>query len=125
MRGLDKKQISKLRRERAMWLRIYGPSKLRPDEIRHDIQQIKTLNLGPLGSRAIANVYEREGQHEKSVEMLRAARYTSRKSLVIAILLLVLLVIGGFVGLILAIIFFVESAASLATASSTGCLLRR
>lgn len=115
-RGMDKKEIAKLRREKAMWLRIFSPPKLAPDEARRYVKQIESLNLGPLKTAAAAQVYWRAGQHDKYEEVRAASRAAARLSVGLWISLLAVLIVGGSVGFVGALVFLTRNALRFADA---------
>ena len=115
-RGMDKKQIAKLRREKAMWLRIFSPPKLAPDEARRYVKQIESLNLGPLKSAATGQVYWRSGQHGKYEEVRAASRTAARLAMGLGLCLLAVLVVGGIAGFFGALFFLARNAPRFADA---------
>lgn len=108
-RGMDKKDIAKLRREKAMWLRVFAAPKLSPDEARRDVKEIESLNLGPLKGTAIGLVYRRADLQKKYEEFRAEAKASAGVSLGLMIGLAGLLVIGGCAGLVGAILFLVQN----------------
>lgn len=119
-KGLTEKQIGKLRQEKAMWLRVYDSTRLSPEEASRYISRIRGLDLGPLADAAAAKVYERAGQYKKSLEVTLSARDASRHALVAGMLLVALMCVGGVLGLILAIVFFIDASARFAAAPTNG-----
>lgn len=115
-RDFDKHDIRKLQREKKMWLRIYGPAKLTPDEARRYAKDVKALNLGPLTGIAQAEVYRRAGMDSKAARILAEAKSSARVSLIAAGCLIGLLAVGGISGFGFAAVFLVKSAPRLGVA---------
>lgn len=111
IRGLDKDtkrdSIRKLHREKQMWLRIYGPTKLSPDEARRYAHQVKDLNLGPLKGVAEAEVYRRAGMTREANRIFAEARTSAQTSVAAAGLLFGMLLLGGLGGIAILIVFLV------------------
>lgn len=116
-RGMDKKDIAKLRREKAMWLHIFGPGKLSSSEARGYIKRIEALNLGPLKSAAIARVYWHSGDNKKYDEVRAESKAAAQRSIGAWFLLLGLLLVGGTAGLVGAVLFLTRTAPRFASAT--------
>jgi membrane protease YdiL (CAAX protease family) len=104
-RTLDKKQIAKLHREKAMWIRIFSVEKLSRDEARKYVERIDKLNLGSLKEIAKAQVYERSGEHQKYKATIAASKAAAKRSIGLYFLLLAVLIVGGVSGLAGAVYF--------------------
>lgn len=115
-RRLSKAKIAKLHREKAMWLSIFTSEKITPEEARRDLEQIQTLNLGPLRKAAIAQVYLRSGQHKKYEHVQAEVKAAAQLSLGLWVVLLVVLVLGGVAGLVGAVLFLTLNASRFETA---------
>lgn len=113
---LSSKQIAALRREKAMWLTIFGRKPLPAEDLPSYVHQIRALDLGPLTDIAIYEVYRRAGLVERAERILDAARSGHRSAVAAATGLLGLLVIGGMVGLFVAVRFLVANAAPFSVA---------
>jgi membrane protease YdiL (CAAX protease family) len=107
IRDLDKKTIRKLHREKQMWLHIYGPAKLSPDEARRYARQVRDLNLGPLTDVAEAEVYRRAGMKREADRLFAEARDSARVTVVAAGILIGMLLLGGLGGTAIAVVFLV------------------
>ncbi len=116
-RDLSKKEIVRLREEKTMWLRVFGPKKLTRGEAAGYVKRIKSLNLGPLKDAAQAQVYWRSGQHDKFHDIRRDSRNSARWYLAGLFSLLGVLVLGGLTGLMGAVLFLIRNASRFAAAS--------
>jgi membrane protease YdiL (CAAX protease family) len=112
-RGLDKREIAELRREKAMWLRVYSPRPLTLKEARQYARQAQSLDLGPLTDLAVYHIYRNAGSQKPADRILHAARTHDQSVLIAATCLFALLVFGGFGGIAIAAAFLATSARAL------------
>ena len=114
--GMGAKEIDKLRREKAMWLRIFDHRELTPRDVPGYVRQIRSLNLGPLNDLAICEVYRKAGQANSAERILESARAHERLALIAAMCLFGLLMLGGFAGIAIATVFLVANVPRFAVA---------
>jgi len=113
---LTPKEVAKLRREKAMWLRIFSSKTLTPQEASSYERAIRRLNLGPLSSVAMSQVNTRAGQKAAAARTLEAAKARYRSELVAGGLLLVVLIVGGLAGVVIGVMFLWSNASMFASA---------
>lgn len=96
--GLSKEAVNRLRAEKKMWLRIYGPEKISDKQAKSYVEEIRHLNLGPLKDLAIYDVYRSAGLIKQADKQLKQAQSSARTALIATYVLVGVLVIGGLVG---------------------------
>jgi len=116
-RGLDKQEIAELRREKAMWLRVYGPRGLTFQEARRYAGEAQSLDLGPLKDLAVYEIYRKAGCEKTADRILESAGTRNRIVLVAGVGLLAMLVFGGFGGIAIAAAFLAMSAPGFASSA--------
>ncbi len=100
-RGLSKEAVNRLRVEKTMWLRIYGPEKISDKQAKSYAKEIRDLNLGPLKDLAMSDAYRRAGLIKQADKQLKQAQSSARITLVATYVVIGVLFTGGLVGLIL------------------------
>ena len=110
---LSGEKVRKLSEEVAMWRDIYAPGEITPAQAARFVSRVGRLDLGPLRSLAIAEVYKRSGQDAKAAAAARKAKQLARSSVAGIIGLIAVLVVGGILGLVLAIRFLAKYGALL------------
>ena len=105
---LSDETAGQLSEEAAMWREICSPQGITSAQAERFVPRVEQLNLGPLKYSAISQVYAQAGQHAEAAVAARTAKDLARSSILAVLGFFALLVVGGIVGLGLAISFFIK-----------------